>query len=91
MKKTAISAKQQQQQKVVKTATNDASFESEIKEAIRRLPATVKKEAVKFKTPRTVVEQDKIVRINIDKTKEVIGKIKKITPKVKLQKVMHLS
>ncbi len=71
--------------------SNDASFEKEIKIAIKRLPSAVKKKALKNNAFITVVRDSKIVRINPDQTIKVIGIIKKVAPKVKIQKVMSLS
>jgi hypothetical protein len=71
--------------------TTDASFEREIKVAIKRLPSMVKEKAFRNNASITVVRGSKIVRINPDETTKVIGKIKKVAAKVKIQKVMSLS
>jgi hypothetical protein len=71
--------------------TTDASFEREIKVAIKRLPSIVKEKAFRNNASITVVRDSKIVRINPDETTKVIGKIKKVAAKVKIQKVMSLS
>jgi len=77
--------------KVETTGSTDASFEREIKVAIKRLPSVVKEKAFRNNASITVVRGTKIVRINPDETTKVIGKIKKVAAKVKIQKVMSLS
>ncbi len=74
-----------------KAESKDALFEREIKIAIKRLPSMVKEKAFKSNASITVVRGSKIVRINPDETTKVIGKIKKVAAKVKIQKVMSLS
>ena len=74
-----------------RSETTDASFEREIKVAIKRLPSMVKEKAFRNNASITVVRGSKIVRINPDETTKVIGKIKKVAAKVKIQKVMSLS
>jgi hypothetical protein len=77
--------------KVELTNSTDASFEREIRVAIKRLPSVVREKAFKNNASITVVRGSKIVRINPDETTKVIGKINKIVAKVKIQKVMSLS
>ena len=71
--------------------SNDASFERELKLAIKRLPSVVKEKAFRNNASITILRDSKIVRINPDATIKVIGKIKKITAKIKIQKIMSLS
>ena len=72
-------------------SSKDALFEREIKVAIKRLPSVVKEKAFRNNASITVVRDSMIVRISPDETTKVIGKIRKIAAKVKIQKVMSLS
>jgi len=72
-------------------SANDALFERGIKIAMKRLPAVVKEKAFRNNASITIVRDSKMIRINPDNTIKVVGKIKKIDAKVKIQKVMSLS